>query len=165
MLARRVIEHLIARGIVLESRPDQELPPGKLRYAAGPNALTNSDLPDGFNRRDFTGGLDVETGRRVFDTGENGLDAIACPSCELRHEPAEIEWLAALGEWFKSNGPGMLACPSCGQSVPLVEWIFDPTWGFGELAFTFTDWPLSDSFIREISEVLGHRVAYVHCHV
>ena len=165
MLARRVVEDLIRRGIVSETPQVHADLSGGPRYAAGPNAATVAEWPELFRRETFPCGLDVVVGRQVYDAGENGLSTLSCPSCGRPSDPDEIDWTSALGEWYDRAGPGLLACPSCGRSTAVVDWGFDPPWGFGHLAFTFSQWPLKEEFVREVAERLGHRVSYVHCHV
>lgn len=158
-LADRIVQELIRRGVILAKPQSHQLLGKGPEYAAGPNARLAGDYNDG-----FPCGLDVEVGRGVYTAGENGLDSLLCPACKRRVEPNDAEWSSAAEEWYEMKGPGLLACPLCGRSSPLTEWKFEPDWGFGNLAFKFSEWLLKEQFVKEIAHMLGHRVAHVKSH-
>jgi hypothetical protein len=65
-------------------------------------------------------------------------------------------------EWYEQKGPGILACPHCGEERPITEWQHDPPWGFGYLGFEFWNWPpFEPSFVEAAAKQLGHRVILV----
>jgi hypothetical protein len=159
-LADHVSSWLIEQRIIACIRTDcilgsrEGYPPGP-RFAY---ALDKSQDPLGIfatgTRRLSTNGLDIVMGRTVFDSGQGGQ--ILCPSCGK--EPASWEgWQDAIAEWLGSSGPALLKCTLCGREAPVTEWKYDPPWAFGNLGFTFWNWPpFSQSFVAEISRILGH---------
>jgi hypothetical protein len=107
-----------------------------------------------------TNGLASVAVRTVFHAGGNGF-RIICPACQATAENIE-GWGDAAQEWYDSNGPGILTCPRCGNVEPVTEWGYDPPYGFGNLGFTFWNWPpLKPSFVAEVSQRLGHRTVLV----
>jgi hypothetical protein len=157
--AERVVSVLLERGIVL-STPQVHAYLGQgARYATGTNVGEVADHNDC-----FPCGLDIEMGRAVFTAGENGLDALHCPCCDHRHGPDDLDWASAIGEWYEQRSPGVLSCRSCGREASVAAWRFEPVWGFGNLAFKFSEWLLKEEFVQELSRLLGHRVAWVQSH-
>lgn len=58
-----------------------------------------------------------------------------------------------------------MECPSCGAAFPVTEWSFEPGFAFGNLGFTFWNWPpfLSGRLIDEVGRLLSpHRVVLVY---
>ena len=155
-LARRVIRKLCLQGIILPRPQVHEYLGEGPRYATGPNVDRAADHNDC-----FPCGLDVIIRREVFTAGENGLNALCCPGCGHRHSADDLDWPPAIGEWYEQRGPGSLSCVRCGLSASVALWQFDPTWGFGNLAFQFSEWLLKREFVEELSRLLGHRVAWV----
>jgi hypothetical protein len=159
-LAHRVVDELLRRGIILVTPQRHEYLGDGPRYARGPNVSSAARYNDC-----FPCGLDVEIGRRVYDAGENGLNSILCPICANLYD-LEIEgWASAIGEWANQQGSGILTCTKCQHSASVVSWQFDPVWGFGELAFRFSEWFLREEFVQELSQLLGHRVTWVQSYV
>lgn len=155
-LAQNVVNSLIRRGIILSTPqvyPDLSEGP---RYATGPNVDQVADCTGRFKC-----GLDIRIGRTLYTAGENGLNALQCPHCDHRHSPDELDWASAVGEWCEQSGLGSLSCQSCGQAASIASWRIDPVWGFGNLGFEFSEWLLKEEFVTRLSEVLGHRVAWV----
>ncbi|MFC8668515.1 hypothetical protein [Streptomyces sp. NPDC057199] len=76
-LAARVVEWLVAEGIVLGERTDCVL--GQpLGHPPGPNwRRAVEESPDW----DPWDGLAVHTGRTVFDSGQGGPESVTCPRC------------------------------------------------------------------------------------
>ena len=64
--------------------------------------------------------------------------------------------------WYEWDDAVTFPCPDCGKPERLVDWEGEFPWGFGNLGFTFWNWPpLSASFVREVTELLGHRSVLV----
>ncbi len=64
--------------------------------------------------------------------------------------------------WYEGDDAVTFPCPDCGKPERLVDWAGEFPWGFGNLGFTFWNWPpLSASFVREVTELLGHRSVLV----
>ena len=124
-------------------------------YAAGRNYLqitTGQDVSESDNC-----GFDLTTTRTVFHAGGNGGDPI-CPGCQMTATNHE-QWISAVDDW-QMGGAGSLRCEHCGYTASITDWVFD--WGFGNLGFTFWNWPpLSDEFIAEFHARLGHEIVVV----
>jgi hypothetical protein len=159
-LARRVVDELCRRGVILATPQHHDFLGHGPQYATGPNVGQVADHTDC-----FPCGMDVVIGRTVYDAGDNGLKAVSCPSCGHRYDLGGEGWAAAIGEWANRQGPGLLNCSSCRNAAPIVTWRFDPVWGFGDLAFQFSEWFLREDFIQELSRFLGHRVTHVQSHI
>jgi hypothetical protein len=164
-LADHVSSWLIEEGIIASKRTDCVLgsregyPPGP-RF---PYALDKLRDPLGIfakgTRTLSTNGLEIVIGRTVFDSGQGGQ--ILCPSCG--EESASWEgWQDAIAQWSDSSGPALLRCALCGRAAPVTEWNYDPPWAFGNLGFTFWNWPsLEAGFVAEVSRILGHRTVVI----
>jgi hypothetical protein len=159
-LSHKVVDELCRREVILPTPQRHEYLRGGPRYATGPKVRTVADYNEC-----FPCGMDVVIGRTVYDAGENGLNAISCPQCGHSCNLESEGWWSAIGEWANKQGVGNLLCTSCQTSTPIVSWQFDPVWGFGELAFQFSEWFLREEFVEELSQILGHRVAWVQSHV
>jgi hypothetical protein len=108
----------------------------------------------------WTNGLEIITKRHVFHSGQGGFDLV-CPACSTKVELNEA-WSKAVNEWYKEDGKGWLACSQCGNLEVVNEWKHDPDWGFGNLGFTFWNWPpLTDEFVKKFGKRLGHRIVLV----
>ncbi len=105
-----------------------------------------------------TNGLQIKIGRTVFLNGQSGV-TVTCPKCNA---PCKNSWANAIDEWYKSTGPGTLKCLECGNEQSVTEWTFIPAWGFGNLGFTFWNWPpLKQSFINEMKRRIAHRTVFI----
>ncbi|KUM72401.1 hypothetical protein [Streptomyces curacoi] len=169
-LAERVVEWLVAEGIVLAERTDCVLgqplghPPGPhWQRAVGPD---DADW-------DPWDGLAVYTGRTVFHGGQGEPEAVSCPRCGVTTRLITDEWeliddawapfSEAIDAWHKT-GAARVDCPACAEAVPLTDWTWaDDHFAFGHLGFEFWNWPpFTEKFRARISELLdGHRTAYV----
>jgi hypothetical protein len=103
-------------------------------------------------------GLDVSIGRQVFPSGQPG-STITCPKCKGL---APDRWSDAITEWYKEEGAALLECDECGEVHSVTDWVFSPAWGFGNLGFTFWNWPsLKKSFVDEFVARIGHRTVFI----
>src|SRR5688500_190629 len=103
-LAKRVTEELLGRGIIV---PASERPGCTRHFAAGPHA---DDVVEAINNN-WSTGLNVTTGRTVYDAGENGLETLSCPACGGEVGQAEADWSTVVIEWYRGSGPALLSCP------------------------------------------------------
>lgn len=169
-LAERVVEWLVAEGIVLAERTDCVL--GQpLGHPPGPNWQRAAAPEDaGWDPWD---GLAVYTGRTVFHGGQGEPEAVSCPRCGVTTRLTTDEWDLiedvwalfgkAIDTWHKT-GTAQVECPACADSVPLPDWTWADDWfAFAHLGFEFWNWPrFTEEFRTRISELLdGHRTAYV----
>ncbi|WP_031478801.1 hypothetical protein [Streptomyces bicolor] len=167
-LAERVLEWLVAEGIVLAERTDCVLGP-PLGHPPGPNwqRAVGPDDADG----DPWDGLAVYTERTVFHGGQGGPEAVTCPRCGTTTRLITDQWelidaawapfREAISAWHKA-GEAMVDCPACAEAVPLPDFTWaDDYFAFAHLGFEFWNWPeLTPEFRTRISELLdGHRLA------
>lgn len=169
-LAERVVEWLVAEGIVLAERTDCVL--GQpLGHPPGPNWMRAVGLDDA--DRDPSDGLAVYTGRTVFHGGQGEPEAVCCPRCGVTTRLITDEWELidaawvpfrdAMGAWYET-GAAQVDCPACAEAVPLSDWTWaDDYFAFAHLGFEFWNWPpFTEEFRTRISELVdGHRTAYV----
>lgn len=102
-------------------------------------------------------GLEICAGRRVFCPTSDVV--VQCPHC---HTDCGDSWQDAVDSWYSRQQVGMLQCTNCGQQAPITAWHFDPVWGFGNLGFTFWNWPpLSQRFRSAFDDQLGHRTVFI----
>jgi hypothetical protein len=169
-----VVAWLVSEGIVLADRENCVL--GQpLGHPPGPHwsrAVTDDD-PDG----EPFDGLAVHTGRTVFDSGQDGPEAVTCPRCrtttDLTHEDEdgvgvedETVWprfAAAITAW-QDGAHADVTCLACTRDAPLGEWLWaDDRLAVGHLGLEFWNWPeLSDDFRTRLADLLdGHRTAYL----
>jgi hypothetical protein len=169
-LARRVVDWLVAEGIVLAERTDCVLglplgyPPGPLWGRA----------VDGYDAdRQPWDGLAAHTGRTVFHGCPGGLEAAVCPRCSTTTRLVDDGWAMideawspfaeAIGTW-SATGAARVRCPACARRVPLRDWAWtDDYFAFAHLGFEFWNWPeLTPEFRSRVAGLLdGHRTAYV----
>jgi hypothetical protein len=108
----------------------------------------------------WTNGLAAITKRTVFHSGQGGFQLV-CSACQSMFEPPD-RWGDAVDEWFKQTGRGTLACPVCGVFQSIEQWQHDPPWAFGELGFTFWNWPqITQAFVDAFEKRLGSRIVHV----
>lgn len=158
-LADRVVRLLVAEQIVVSELTDCVF--GESGYAPGPAYAKATGLLDVHLLTLRTNGMEVVSTRTVFHNGGNGFELV-CSACGEQTEPKQGWWADAAGEWYDRAGPGMLQCPACLVSRPVTEWEHDPPVGFGNLGFTFWNWPpLTTEFIAAVGQRLGHRVVHV----
>ncbi len=95
-------------------------------------------------------------------------EGYSCPCCEAEFEPHDEDLqetlAAAIDEWFEQSGPAVVTCPRCAKDVPITEWRCEPPLGFGNLSFSFWNWPRLDSPSWQIDipalvrEATGHAI-------
>jgi Zn ribbon nucleic-acid-binding protein len=155
-IATHIVDWLIELEVIEPTQQDCVLgsdlgyPPRKFELVV--------EQPDHHLHKVLSNGLQVSIGRRVFYTGQSG-STITCPSCNA-HAPDK--WTDAVNEWYKNEGAALLECIECGNVEPVTDWVFNPAWGFGNLGFTFWNWPpLKKSFLDEFVERIGHRTVFI----
>jgi hypothetical protein len=161
-LSREILRWLTERGIVQAIPVQCVLGRDELGYPPGPNC---GEAVEGLWHEHQlldlrVNGLQVDIGRRVYHPMQGEI-SLFCPGCGIQSEFHD-DWQSALLEWLKSKGDGILRCSKCEHTGSVTEWIYDPPWGFGELGFTFWNWPvLRQSFVEEFCAQFGHRTAFV----
>lgn len=158
---------LITEGIIVPEESDCTL--GGAGHRPGRNwrkAIT--PIEDRFDENHFlklwTNGVAFEIGRNFFHTGQNGIE-LQCNACKNIFEPND-SYTDLVGEWFGGNDKVSFSCPSCDQQTRISEWRGPRPCALGNLGIAFYNWPpLSEAFIREVSNRLGHRIMRVQAHV
>ncbi len=150
----------LAERKVIEAVPRREFL-GKRIHRPGPAYQSTLEEPNPYT--DTVKGLEFVVGRTVFFNLNLSLTCGACKArFELDEEAALARWHDAVDAWWGGNATASLSCPQCGVPERLTEWTGDAPWGFGFLGLEFWDWsPLSERFIREVTEQLGHRTVVV----
>ncbi len=106
--------------------------------------------------------LEVTNSRQVFDSGANEIKQIVCPNCN-QNILDQINWMEAIDYWYSDSQKKKVDCPNCSYVNSIENYIFNPTWGFGELGFIFWNWPeFEDNFIKEISELTSSKFKIIH---
>ncbi|MGW0575859.1 hypothetical protein ACWD25_07775 [Streptomyces sp. NPDC002920] len=159
-LAGRLIERLVAGGVVLAERNDSMALGG---HPAGPD--WHRAVADDWDWQP-SDGLAVHTGRGVFHSGADVPEHAVCPRCGAR-TPLDAEgWArvsAAISAWSET-GTADLPCPACAAPAPLPDWAWDDApFAFGHLGLRFWNWPdLTEEFRAHLADLLdGHRTAYL----
>lgn len=158
-LADKIVNHLIQRRIIQEGLTN--CTPGKPGHPPGDNfreAIDSEDYGPGGLR---INGLEVLTNRKVFHNGGNGPEKINCPDCKANI--IESDWGEALEEWVNDTGNDEFICSECSATHSITAYKFEPKWGFGNLGFTFWNWPvLKKEFISEVEQITGSKVTIVY---
>ena len=163
-LARHVVSFLAGRGVIA-ANPSEEG-----GYPRGPRALeiaeaaaprpAHEEIPPAYTH------LQVIIGRATHadDLSEARAPRASCPACGAAYpsDDPDESWKAAAQAWLAGDDDSYLACPLCPAGGPVATWNYGTTFGFGNLAFRFWNWPpLRDSFLRELRSELGHPVSIV----
>ncbi|GHB36928.1 hypothetical protein GCM10010377_29850 [Streptomyces viridiviolaceus] len=161
-LGRRVVDRLVAEGIVLAERTKCVL--GQpLGHPPGPH--WERAVTDDWDFEPWDG-LAVHTRRTGFTSGADKPGAALCPHCGASTPLEDVHWQrfgTAIRTWH-DTGAATVDCPTCAHPVPVPDWTWDEApLAFGTLGFEFWNWPeLSDDFRARLAALLdGHRTAYV----
>ncbi len=118
-----------------------------------------------FQARPAQCGLEIAIGRRVFDAGGHGIDALVCPACGTRHEPDILPWSDAVGAWHAGDDQSAMKCPACGVKQRIAAWHFDVPWALGNLGFGFWNWTIKERLVQEVESLIGRRCRLVRQHI
>ncbi|MFT0735631.1 serine/threonine protein kinase [Ralstonia wenshanensis] len=164
LLSNTVRAGLIERGIIAEQVGAVPAYSGRPLLMRGPRAAEWDGSP--VEWLPALCGLEIVRERTVFHTGDNGIQALQCPTCDHQHDPDTVPWSDAVGAWFAGEGDHTFQCPACQHRRSIVDWRFlECEWGFGCLGFGFWNWPVGDRLLQEVSSLLGHRCRLVHQHI
>ncbi|NBE52965.1 hypothetical protein [Streptomyces boluensis] len=170
-LAERMVDWMVAEGLITRELSGDGVfsHPVREGYVRGPNWARA--VADSSNRDWLPGPVAVIVGRNYYVCGQGADEAscAVCPRCQSKtviiNYPYEFErddevWQPfedGIAAW-KETGEGSAPCSTCGASVPVTQWQWEPGFAVGALAFDFWDWPeLSASFCATFSRQLGHR--------
>jgi hypothetical protein len=150
LIGRRIIQPIPIEG--LSDRPN---------YPPGDAYQSTLKEPNPRGTQGVTG-LGFSTKRSVFCY--NYFD-MTCRACGAQFEPKDEaweRWSEAAETWSHGDDSVLYACPKCGVAERLADWDGEFPCGFGNLGLEFWNWtPLSEQFIREVTEKLGHRIVLV----
>ncbi|WBX95846.1 hypothetical protein [Chryseobacterium gambrini] len=159
--AQEILDWLIHQNIVENVLTDCTLnSEGGYKIGEGAEKITN--YPNDLRFNLITNGLAIFTKRQVYDAGENGLDAIICPSCNK--DTSNEQW-DSISTWLEHK-TDTVKCPLCNYETDINAFEFSPAFGFSNLGFTFWNIPdLTDEFIEIFEQKLECNVNVVFQHV
>jgi hypothetical protein len=158
--AKEIVNWLLARDIIKPTLSDCILSSTN-GYPISDGAAQITLFPDYLPFCSLTNGLEVITERSVFDTGENWIDKLICPSCT--ENIAFHDW--ELDSWYNRESDNF-TCALCRHETEIHHFTFDPDWGFSDLGFKFWNWPdFTDDFIEEFKKKLNCEISIVHQHI
>lgn len=120
-----------------------------------------------------TCGVEPRVGRE-FNAWALGpvFQGFICPSCAAEFGDELGDSVGdAISEWWHESGPALVACPKCRMEHSITEWQCKPPLGFGNLSFTFWNWPRLDSpsWVIDIAgivrDITGHRIVRTYGHI
>lgn len=158
-LAARALDWLVGEGVVLAERTDCVLG-APLGHPPGPHWADAVG-----HRGQEPAGLNVRTGRTIFDGGQGEPMEAVCPHCAGSVAFLDEDWDEDEEAWepfgeavhaWEETGHATVECPHCGGAGDLTLWRWeDDYYAFGHLGFEFWDWPefsaaFLDGFIRAL---------------
>ena len=167
-LSARILTWLVDEDIVHGTLTPCCMGADDMGYAPGPNFMKAAGGAEtsasNCNYADFsamrTNGLQVLTHREMSFNMQGEFIAVRCPGCDTESEQGDA-WSSAVQAWLDGQ-TGDLECEQCGSSAPVSEWEHVDPAGFGTLTFKFWDWPpLTDAFLAELAQRLGHRTIVI----
>jgi len=162
-LADLVRNWLIQEKIILTTLDAQPSSRGNKIWSRAWAYKWDADLT--FQARTAPCGLEIAIGRRVFDSGGHGIDALVCPACGTRHDPEIVPWSDAVGNWNAGDDHSAMKCPACGTEQRIVAWHFDVPWALGNLGFGFWNWTIKDRLVQEVASLTGRHCRLVRQHI
>lgn len=159
LIADRILSWLIERKVVQSVPQSCVLGGNRIGYPPLDYEQVIDELPSTYDVSELlTNGLQVDIGKRVYDSGQSDI-TITCPKCNAI---CKGNWSEAISDWYENERAGLLDCFQCGIRESVTNWNFSPVWGFGNLGFTFWNWPLlKQSFIDEMKRRIAHRTVFV----
>jgi hypothetical protein len=122
-LARRVVEWLVAEGVVLAERTQCVL--GQpLGHPPGPH--WERAVTDDWDLEPWDG-LAVHTRRTAFTSGADMPGAAVCPHCASATRldgESRTHFSTAMRTWH-DTGAATVGCPACARTVALPDWRWD----------------------------------------
>ncbi len=159
--AKAILEWLVSLDIVSPFLTDCVLSSSH-GYAIAEGAKNISEEPELLPYSLMNNGLEIITERRIFHTGQNGIDSLVCPVCSQDISNKDWEFLS---EW-DDNRSNNLTCPLCNVPTEIHQFKFTPEWGFSDLGFAFWNWgSLKDSFIEDFRKILGCDISLVYTRI
>jgi ribosomal protein L37E len=153
-LAQRVVAELVEAGYISSDRSNCTGTLGEDGFPPALQVLRHLKKPNEMPMTLRTNGLEVTTGRSVHLNAF--VDRMTCALCgATASDLTRLPWSEAIGEWYE-GGAGLLSCPACGQESDVTQWHYEPACGFGNLSFTFWNWPpfTSEYWVRTPIEAI-----------
>ena len=159
--AKEILDWLISLDIVKPTLSDCILSANN-GYPISNGAKLVTTEPENLPYDLIANGLEIITDRRVFHTGQNGIEELICPNC--KQNIANEDW-DFLREW-NDNISNNLTCPLCNIGTDVHQFDFTPEWGFSNLGFTFWNWPsLTEKFISNFRQNLKVDVNIIYTRI
>ena len=170
--AKDVLEHLTSIGLIA-SEPTDDCVLSGLGHRPGEFISTLYKLEPG--ELPFwelvTCGVESNAERNFnFWAVGPAFEGLTCPSCGstvVRPEESFMDAVGrAIGAWCKETTEPEVTCPNCSAGHSITRWVCRPPLGFGNLSFTFWNWPSLDSIawridiLGSISAATGHRLVH-----
>lgn len=111
--AKEILNWLVSLDIVKSTLSDCILSSDN-GYGLSNGAKNIVNEPDSLPFGLITNGLEIITGRQIFDTGQIGVDEIICPACN--GDISSEDW-SFPDEW--SEGSNDTTCPLCSTSTDI----------------------------------------------
>ena len=160
--ANRIIDWLIEIDAIKPIKSNCVLGLEEFGYAISNGAKKIVTEPDYLPYSLSANGLEVEFGRQIFTTMENGIDTLICPNCD--ENIAEEDW-DFFNEWTLKESNN-LTCPKCQKSNEIHSYTFEPIWGFSDLGFVFWNWvEFKKEFLEEFENRIGCEIDMVYAHL
>jgi hypothetical protein len=159
--AKEILDWLVSLDII-KPTPSDCILSEKSGYAISEGAREVVDDIETLPFHSTVNGLEIITERRVFDTGENGMEKLICPNC--KQDISGEEW-SFFEEWDEGKSDN-ITCPLCNVANDIHQFDFEPEWGFSDLGFRFWNWPpLNQSIINKFTQKLDCDVVVVFQHI
>jgi len=159
-LADKVINWLYQQNIIKNTKTDCVLGSNE-GYPPGDGFKKIIDGDDYGLLDLYTNGLEVKIAREVFHNGGHGVDSISCPNCNCNI--ISTDWGEIIDEWYNETGKDKIVCLDCKTTASITEYKFVPAWAFGNLGFTFWNWPpFKEGFVKDLETLTAKSITIVY---
>ncbi|WP_254510052.1 hypothetical protein [Anatilimnocola floriformis] len=163
---------------LITGRLTKECVLGKSGYMPGPGVAQayRRDKREHDFRELKTCGVEPEVGRHfnVWALGE-ACEGFVCPKCGEAIDAFDEKFGESLNSgltlWSEQASKAPVACLHCRKKTDVTKWHCHPPLGFGNLSFSFWNWPPLNSPSWQINipaivrEVTGHTIVESYGHV
>lgn len=157
--AKEIIDWLIEIDVIKSKESKCVLGLEDYGYAISNGAKKIVTEPDYLPYDLSANGLEVEFGRQIYTSMENGIDELVCPNC--KENIASEDW-NFFNEWASKESDN-LTCPKCKNSNEIHSYTFDPVWGFSDIGFVFWNWvEFKEAFLEEFENKIGCEIDMVY---
>ncbi|MFD3744070.1 hypothetical protein [Nocardia sp. NPDC058633] len=172
-VAQRMVDWMVTRGWLLRETSGEAMYSLQVDegYVAGPEW---AEIVQNWGEDWIPAPVAVIVGRNAHYSGQGAVEPATaiCPQCRAatviidyprawEADPAVWQPFSEAIDAWKESGQGAVSCASCATASPIVTWKWDDGFALGTLAFDFWGWPpLTDEFIAEFTDRLGHRIEH-----